>query len=80
MIDGLFPSTRQNFQKSGSENSLARRRKKQKSSSESDYGEGSSEHRKNARKSTENKHEKGQARKGKDRGGEKGDVRRKRYK
>ena len=37
------------------------------------------EHTKNARPSTEEKHEKGQARKGRDQGGEKGDDRRKPY-
>ncbi len=38
------------------------------------------EHKKNARPSTENKHQNGQARKAKDKGNEKGDARRKRYK
>jgi len=38
--------------------------------------DGSTEHRKNKRKSTEEKHEKGQNRKTKDQGGEKGDRRR----
>ena len=39
----------------------------------------SKEHTKNSRPSTEEKHEKGKARKGRDQGGEKGDDRRKRY-
>ncbi|MBO4689508.1 MAG: hypothetical protein J5621_01405 [Paludibacteraceae bacterium] len=38
------------------------------------------EHTKNARPSTENKHQKGQDRKSHDKQGEKGDARRKRYK
>jgi RHS repeat-associated protein len=59
---------------------FARKRNKNKSSAESDYGKESAEHVNNARPSTLNRHQKGQARKGKDRGGEKGDARRKRYK
>lgn len=54
---------------------MSRSRKSQ----ESKYGE-EAEHTENARKSTEQKHEKGAARKGRDKGGEKGDARRTRYK
>ena len=53
---------------------------RKKKSSDSDYGEDSAEHSKGARSSTEEKHEKGQSRRGKDKGGEKGDARRTRYK
>jgi RHS repeat-associated protein len=55
---------------------FARNRNKDKS----DYGKESAEHTSGARPSTLNKHQKGQSRKQKDRGGEKGDARRKRYK
>ena len=51
---------------------------KKKSSAEADYGKESAEHTKNKNKL--NKHQKGQKRKAQDRGGEKGDVRRTRYK
>lgn len=44
-----------------------------------DYGQ-EAEHTKGARPSTKTKHEKGQTRKGRDKGGEKGDARRTRYK
>ncbi|MCD7972579.1 MAG: DUF6443 domain-containing protein [Candidatus Azobacteroides sp.] len=52
---------------------------KKESSSNSEYNQ-EKEHTENARNSTENKHEKGQSRKKKDKGGEKADVRRERYK
>lgn len=52
--------------------------KKKKSSSEADYGKPAAEHTKN--KNKRNKHEKGRKRVGVDRGGEKGDTRRTRYK
>ena len=46
----------------------------------SGYNSSEAEHTKNARSSTKNKHPKGQTRKSKDKGNEKGDVRRIRYK
>ena len=56
----------------------ATKKVKKKSSAEADYGKESAEHTKNKNKL--NKHQKGQKRKAQDRGGEKGDVRRTRYK
>ena len=44
------------------------------------YNSTEAEHKKRARPSTEDKHERGQSRKNKDKGNEKGDARRKRYK
>lgn len=56
----------------------ASQKTKKKSSAETDYGKEPAEHTKNKNKL--NKHQQGQKRKAQDRGGEKGDVRRTRYK
>ena len=49
-------------------------------SSNSKYTNDEAEHKKNARNSTKEKHQNGQIRKYKDKGNEKGDAKRKRYK
>ena len=53
---------------------------KGKKKSSDGYNSTEAEHKKNARASTKNKHQKGQTRKAKDKGNEKGDARRIRYK
>ena len=53
---------------------------KGKQKSNSGYNSTEAEHKKNARASTKGKHQKGLSRKNKDKGNEKGDVKRKRYK
>ena len=54
--------------------------KRENDRSNSSYNSSEAEHKKNARPSTEGKHQKGQSRKYKDKGNEKGDARRIRYK
>jgi len=54
--------------------------RKKSNNRKKDYKSKEGEHTRKARPSTENKHEEGQTRKARDKGGEKGDARRKRHK